>query len=481
MTTYYFDVTDIVRYVGTNRTVSGIQRAAIMIIRHIARDLGAGSMRLAYFDDRRHSYVSLPIDRFLNLAGFEMYEVAAALSLPAPTSTRKEANHVLHKYRRGSLKYYFHRARIDWYATRGDEMFFRKRGFSIEEWQRWRGRIAPASQAETLPAQKTEIFADRMKPGDVLCILGALWDNPELDASFREFRDKGLRIHAMVHDTIPLILPDMVHVSPIIFHDWLKASSRYCSGYLANSESTAKDLRHYLDGIGAGDTPIAVTPLAQAPLPPSNGPAPTGDPDDELAAIKARFRRREDIRDITKLPFALSVGTIEARKNCWRMAQAWLQLSREPGLELPRLVFAGKRGWLADDFLGAHDATAGWGGWVQIVEEPSDSDLEYLYRTCCFTVTASLYEGWGLPIGEGLSYGKTGVVSNTSSMPEVGGDMVEYCDPHSIPGIAAACRRLVADADRKAALEARIAKASLRGWTDVSHDIATALQSGTAP
>ena len=106
----------------------------------------------------------------------------------------------------------------------------------------------------------------------------------------------------------------------------------------------------------------------------------------DMAQIKTIFRRREDVRDVAKAPFALSVGTIESRKNCWRMAQAWQQLSRAPGLELPKLVFAGRRGWLNDDFLDAYDATGGWGGWVRILEQPSDDDLAFLYERCDFTI-----------------------------------------------------------------------------------------------
>ena len=138
-------------------------------------------------------------------------------------------------------------------------------------------------------------------------------------------------------------------------------------------------------------------------------------------------------------------------------------------------------GWLTEDFLKMLQATGGLGGWVSFLETPSDAELAYLYRTCLFTATVSLYEGWGLPIGEGLGYGKTGVVSRTSSMPEVGGDMVEYCDPHSVADIARACLRLLTDPEHRAALETRIATTRLRGWDDVGRDVVAALTEQTLP
>jgi glycosyltransferase involved in cell wall biosynthesis len=120
-------------------------------------------------------------------------------------------------------------------------------------------------------------------------------------------------------------------------------------------------------------------------------------------------------------------------------------------------------------------ATGNIGGWVEIVKGPSDRELAYLYKNCEFLAMPSLYEGWGLPVGEALSYGKTAVVSNTSSLPEVGLDLVEYCDPTSIDSIAEACLRLIADPDRRLALEQKIRESTLRSWDDVARDLVSAV------
>ena len=83
----------------------------------------------------------------------------------------------------------------------------------------------------------------------------------------------------------------------------------------------------------------------------------------------------------------------------------------------------------------------------------------------------SIYEGWGLPVGEALSYGKTAIVADGSSLPEVGGDLVEYCDPGSVDSIAEAVRALVAAPERRLELERRISQAHLRRWRDVAEDL----------
>jgi glycosyltransferase involved in cell wall biosynthesis len=50
-----------------------------------------------------------------------------------------------------------------------------------------------------------------------------------------------------------------------------------------------------------------------------------------------------------------------------------------------------------------------------------------------FTLYPSLYEGWGLPVAESLAYGKFCLASSAASIPEVGGDLIEYIDPWDVP------------------------------------------------
>lgn len=64
------------------------------------------------------------------------------------------------------------------------------------------------------------------------------------------------------------------------------------------------------------------------------------------------------------------------------------------------------------------------------------SKLEEYYAKCDIFVYASLNEGFGYPPIEAMKYGKTCVVSGTTSMPEVCGDAVYYVNPYSIYEIA---------------------------------------------
>jgi len=90
-------------------------------------------------------------------------------------------------------------------------------------------------------------------------------------------------------------------------------------------------------------------------------------------------------------------------------------------------------GWGVDDFLSDLRLDRSVDGLILILNHVNDSELSYLYRHALFTVYPSLYEGWGLPVGESLAHGKFCIASSTSSLPEVGGDFVEYLDPWDLP------------------------------------------------
>ena len=59
----------------------------------------------------------------------------------------------------------------------------------------------------------------------------------------------------------------------------------------------------------------------------------------------------------------------------------------------------------------------------------NDDVLAYLYRNAICFVFPTLYEGFGIPILEAFACSCPAVISNTSSLPEIGGDAVVYFNP----------------------------------------------------
>ena len=82
----------------------------------------------------------------------------------------------------------------------------------------------------------------------------------------------------------------------------------------------------------------------------------------------------------------------------------------------------------------------------RVVSYPADDiTLASLYRNACAFIFPSLYEGFGLPVLEAFSCGCPAVLSNTSSLPEIGGDAALYFDPYDTISLADAMERVLTD------------------------------------
>lgn len=188
---------------------------------------------------------------------------------------------------------------------------------------------------------------------------------------------------------------------------------------LAISKATAAELvRHFPTAGGR----VVVAPLGVAP------PLAGGLEAAEMGSLPAA-------------DFVLAVGTLEPRKNLPRLVEAYSGLSRELQEKHP-LVVVGARGWQTGPTLNALkalDERCTMLGYV------SDAALAELYRRCAVFCYPSLGEGFGLPVLEAMAAGTAVVTSNVSSLPEVGGDAVEYCDPHDSRSIETSLYRVLSD------------------------------------
>jgi glycosyltransferase involved in cell wall biosynthesis len=152
------------------------------------------------------------------------------------------------------------------------------------------------------------------------------------------------------------------------------------------------------------------------------------------------------------------------------LLSVWEELETELGDGLPTLVVAGARGWKAEVTLRKLDDLAGSNSRIIYEEAPSEDVLRWLYSACLFTVFPSVFEGWGLPVGESLWFGKACAASNSSSIPVVGRDLCLYFSSDDPQQMKAAIRSLLDPAVRRS-YEDKIKGAQLRTWAEVAHDI----------
>jgi len=77
----------------------------------------------------------------------------------------------------------------------------------------------------------------------------------------------------------------------------------------------------------------------------------------------------------------------------------------------------------------------------------NDEELIELYSNALALVFPSLYEGFGMPILEAMDCGCPAILSNTSSMPEVGGNAAYYFDPEDVESIRASIEKVIYDGE----------------------------------
>ena len=466
----FFDITSLVEFVSLIERYSGIQRFVTSLLSAIWQTEQVDRCYVSYVDRLSGEVSCFPLGDLSPEILLSPKEMRAFFhpSLPAPQDIR-----FLQRYSGRPAKYLYHRTRLDLAMLMGREASFRRYGITSTQWRSLR-----FSKREPI---NVEIFAPKpintcMGRGDHFVLLDSSWEDYQIKA-FVEMREAGLVVTTLVYDLIPIIMRAATTQGiTMYFLEWLLSSADYTQKYMANSESTREDLLNFLS-IYKKTQSVEVLALTQTSLTTAKPEQKTDGPSFQRVD-RAHFGYLIDEMDLDEkllwlasTPYVLCVGTIEGRKNGWRLAMAWKKLINEGHEDIPRLIFAGRRGWNSQPLFDLLHGTGNLYGYVSVLEGPSDEELDFLYRNCTFTAFPSLYEGWGLPVGESLSYGKTAVVSNTSSLPEVGLDLVEYCDPSSIASIAAAVSRLTKQPERRIELEARIKIAKLRSWPDVAQDL----------
>lgn len=174
-------------------------------------------------------------------------------------------------------------------------------------------------------------------------------------------------------------------------------------------------------------------------------------------AETASFAARTGVRD-----WVAFLGTIEPRKNVVPLIEGFriAVADRQPR---PSLLLAGAPGW-DDDVAGAIDRATRDGFDVRHLGYVPLEDLSALLGGATVVAYPSEGEGFGLPVLEAMSCGSAVLTSRSLSLPEVGGDAVEYSDT-SADAIGAALDSLLNDSSRRTRLSRdAIARAATFTW-----------------
>lgn len=119
--------------------------------------------------------------------------------------------------------------------------------------------------------------------------------------------------------------------------------------------------------------------------------------------------------------YTLFVGTIEPRKNILALLDAYTMLPIAIRQRWP-LVLTGYQGWRSEE-IHERIRKAEGEGWAKYLGFLPAEQLPLLFAGARLFAFPSLYEGFGLPVLEAMASGIPVVCSDSSSLPEVVGDV----------------------------------------------------------
>jgi glycosyltransferase involved in cell wall biosynthesis len=195
-------------------------------------------------------------------------------------------------------------------------------------------------------------------------------------------------------------------------------------------------------------------------------------PCSRFADLCAKGKRPKVLDDVPIGGFWLNVGTIEPRKNQRRLVEAYARYLALGGAPMP-LVLAGGKGWLMEDFQN-HLSDLGISANIVMTGYMSDDELIWLYRNCYANLYPSLFEGFGLPVLEGMQFGAPTLTSNSTSIPEVAGAAAILLAPEDVEAWAQAMLRLSVNREERNLLS--VAARDQAGRFDWKHSAAALLR-----
>ncbi|GBE16688.1 mannosylfructose-phosphate synthase [bacterium BMS3Abin15] len=248
----------------------------------------------------------------------------------------------------------------------------------------------------------------------------------------------------VVHDVIPKLLPEYLNNSrKKIYQKLIEKGVREADKIIAVSHRTEKDIIQNLS------------------VPPSKITVSYIDVDE---IYKNEISENENMRVLAKYNlspgYIYNGGGLEVRKNVEGLVRAYKLLLEKNKKEqiinnFPKLVISGKlmpqlaplvtdvEKLLKELNLTQH---------VELLDFVPQKDLPAIYRNALMFAYPSFYEGFGLPVLEAMSQGTPVIASKKSSLPEVGGDSVLYCDPSDEEDIAMVMKNVLVNKDLRKVL-----------------------------
>ncbi len=249
------------------------------------------------------------------------------------------------------------------------------------------------------------------KSDQLFLSLGATWIHDGYFKELNYFKSLGVKVMCLVYDLIPIRDAVFPKNAAARFEEYINNIANVADYAPAISRYVRRDFEDYLNDLNLR-------------IPGGSGHRLPG------GFNKPKLNSMPQWSN----PYVLCVGSIEKRKNHLMLMRAWKRIIDELGSSnVPDLLIVGRLGWHTERFIEKMEVTEGLNGKIHLLtNNVTDDALQDLYLGAMFTVFPSLEEGWGLPVTESLNLGVPVIASNSSSIPEAGGEFAEYFNPNDL-------------------------------------------------
>ena len=264
----------------------------------------------------------------------------------------------------------------------------------------WQNNRLVLLSARSFPEPTAHPETIAIRPGDVLFMLDSSWDIYHFFVDiFPMIRRGGGKIVTCVFDVLPITNPRYFTAElGKMFDGWFWQAARESDLILSISKATMDEVERIAPRIRRSDFFHLGADFASTDI-----------------QTTASNRRPKTF---------LVVGTIEPRKGHETILDAFEALWKiNTDVDL---IVVGKAGWLVDELIARMEAVASRNSRFHFYGYVSDAVLSEIFGMSDVVISASLAEGFGLPVVEALRLGKPVIASDIPAFREVAGDMPVY-------------------------------------------------------
>lgn len=260
-----------------------------------------------------------------------------------------------------------------------------------------------------------------------------------------------------VLDLIPRVLKTRTHKHRFYLKFFFPTALKNSARVITISENTKRDVIRFF---GLPAERITAILLAK---PGEEGPRP--------AVSQEEVRKVRERHGLGK--YVLCVSGNDPHKNIACLIEAFAILRDKTDCPL---VVAGYQDASAQVDLDRRVRERQLGGRVKFLGHVSSEELRGLFVGAEIFVFPSLYEGFGFPVLEALSYGLSVISSGSSSLPEVGGDAAVYFNPEDPKELAEKMAELLSDPVLRGRMRERaLEQAKKFSWEETARQTLAAL------